>query len=167
MDYMELAFTDDLTGCDMEGVADIQTDLRRAVSQWLYILSNRKTMIGRIDRQFIAHVKSWGYWKQLEGQPLDTVAINLRDIINSYLTRHPVVETAAITDTKSSVLEIYLKPSDNVAEIWHAMLRQSWECKSYKPCKQCNKPFSFQSHRAIYCSDACRTRASRGRNAPA
>jgi hypothetical protein len=166
MNFMEFAFADDISDYKLEDTANIQIDLRRAVTQWLYILSGRKMMVGKIDKQFRDHVKSWGYWKELEGQPLDTIAITLRDLINSYLAAHPVIGTAEVVNTTTTILGMQMKPSDNVAKTWKSMLMLAGSCRQYKLCVQCNKPFAFQSHRATYCSDACRTRASRERNAP-
>ena len=150
--YMDLAFEGD-------------ADLRRAVSAWQFLLLNDASPVSReIDKQFYKQVLSWGYTKELEGVPLDTVNIGLRDLINKHLAEHPATLAAEIMEGEPTWLSFNMLPSDEVAASWNDLFWDVFDTLvAYKLCAQCGKPFKFKSHRAKYCGDACRTQASRDR----
>ena len=163
MDYMEKAF---------EGDAELQ----RAVSMWVFldaIQGSSDSPQRNWEESFLDAIKEWGYWKVLEELPTDTVAIQLRDLINSKLRDHHILVSAALqlrNENGDGMDRIVLDfdPTDVVAENWYNLLLDAHNGQFlFKLCKQCGKPFAYTSHRAIYCSEKCRTKASRERNAPA
>ena len=145
MNYMELAFADDK-----------QTDLRLVITG-----SMLSRYANTTNAEFLEVVRSWGFWDDLEALPADTLAIKMRDIINSHFKNHPVYGLA-----KFDSLEVSwdMEPSDDESKIWFDLLWEISDPDKYRLCAQCKKPFAYSSHRATYCGTACRTQASRDRN---
>ena len=62
-------------------------------------------------------------------------------------------------------LEWDIHPTDEISEYWDDVMYDITQRQQYKLCKQCGKPFRYSSHRATYCGTACRTQASREKDA--
>jgi hypothetical protein len=162
MNFLELAFAEDLTEyaeemeVSVEELASHQADVREIAKLWAKVYPDSDR--GRIDP------KIWDKIQPVD-LPYDTTLILARDIINKHLEGESQIRVSASLTKHGTFLTSKHWFINRLASLWWGILQEFENFPFHRLCAQCGKPFCYVSLKATYCSDACRTAASRRRRA--
>ena len=127
----------------------MKPDFRKVLGLWIASMTpeHRARMDKRILDQFTDDI------------PRDTALLQLRDFINDHAPQAKMgIQIYADSPAINYQIEANKEPA-----YWMGAINAVTKDLAYRLCEHCGKPFVYKSKRATYCSDVCRTAASRER----
>lgn len=159
--FLEFAFSEDMgalskkVGIPAEDLMAHQADVKEVVSIWARVYPDEKRE--KVDPQIWARIQS-------SDLPRDTAIYTARDIINRHLKGDSPVNVVASVNPEHTMVPAF-KQTTPIGHVWFSMIMEFSSFKFYRLCEECGAPFRYTSHKATYCSEACRSAAYRRRRA--
>jgi hypothetical protein len=156
--FVELAMAKDIPAVananpdfTVEELKKLATEMRTVMTYWIASMTpeHRARMDERILGEFTTDMAR------------DTALLSLRDYINAHAPQTKMgIEIYADSPAVTYQIESRKEPA-----LWLDAINAVTKDWAYRLCSYCGKPYAYKSKKAMYCSDTCRTYASRERNA--